>query len=387
MARWIVVGAGIIGLSVARELARAGVDVTVLEARTPGSQTSSTSFAWVNASQKVPDPYFRLNLLGMHEHERLAGGSAPWWRRNGHLRWARPGEEADHLAAVTGEMDRVGYPVEVVSRARALELEPGLILPESVGSLAYFPTEGHCYPALLLGRMLSDLRAHGGQVQALREVASVRPGPTGARVVLTDGEVLRADGVVVCAGRWTQDLLATAGAYVPLQPVTGPGSPPVSFLAVTSPVPSSLDRLLTTPFLNVRPDGGGRLLLQAPELDVDADPAAVPSLTSPVAAELLARLRRSLRDTDGARLESLVVGWRVLPGDRQTVAGFVDGDRTLYVIATHSGVTLSPLLGRLAREEITTGQDAPVLEPFRPSRFAGGVDPPDPWLVRAAGVQ
>ena len=81
------------------------------------------------------------------------------------------------------------------------------------------------------------------------------------------------------------------------------------------------------------------------------------------------------------------MGWRVLPGDRQTVAGFVGDDRTLYVIATHSGVTLSPLLGRLAREEITTGEDDPVLEPFRPSRFAGGVDLPDPWLVRTAGVQ
>ncbi len=387
MAKWIVVGAGIIGLSVARELARVGVDVTVLEARTPGSQTSSTSFAWVNASQKVPDSYFRLNVLGMEEHVRIAAGKAEWWRQNGHLRWARPGPEAEHLAAVVSEMVRTGYPVEVVSRARALDLEPGLVLPQSVESVTYFPTEGHCYPALLMGKMLSDLRMHGGRLQAPKEVASVSAGPTGARVVLTDGEVLQADGVVVCAGRWTQDLLATADAYVPLQPFTGPGSTPVSFLAVTSPVPSPLDRLLTTPFLNVRPHGGGRLLLQAPELDVDADPSAVPSLDSPLGAEFLTRLRHCLRDTEGARLESLVVGWRVLPGDRQTVAGFVDDHRTLYVVATHSGVTLAPLLGRLAREEITTGRDDPLLEPFRPVRFAGGVDLPDPWLVRTSGVQ
>jgi D-hydroxyproline dehydrogenase subunit beta len=79
MRHWLVIGAGVIGLAVARELAAAGVKVTVLEARHPGAGTSSTSFGWVNASQKVPESYRRLNVLGMQEYQRTLPSDAAWW--------------------------------------------------------------------------------------------------------------------------------------------------------------------------------------------------------------------------------------------------------------------------------------------------------------------
>src|SRR5688572_26082237 len=72
MGHWLVIGGGVLGLAVARELVGAGVKVTVLEAKHPGAGTSSTSFAWVNASQKVPESYRRLNVLGMQEYRRIA---------------------------------------------------------------------------------------------------------------------------------------------------------------------------------------------------------------------------------------------------------------------------------------------------------------------------
>jgi glycine/D-amino acid oxidase-like deaminating enzyme len=130
-------------------------------------------------------------------------------------------------------------------------------------------------------------------------------------------------------------------------------------------------------------------LLQSPRLDHDADPGVLPPLDGTVAVQLLRELRATMRDTSGAVLESLVVGWRVLPKDRLTVAGFVDGHRRLYVLATHSGVTLAPLLGRLAREEILDGKDAAVLSDFRPGRFAdgSGVSEAAVTPVRTAGYQ
>jgi glycine/D-amino acid oxidase-like deaminating enzyme len=40
-----------------------------------------------------------------------------------------------------------------------------------------------------------------------------------------------------------------------------------------------------------------------------------------------------------------------------------------YVIATHSGITLAPLLGELIAEEIVSGEMSDLLAPFRPDRF------------------
>ncbi|MGI8650508.1 MAG: NAD(P)/FAD-dependent oxidoreductase, partial [Rubrobacter sp.] len=67
----IVVGAGIIGASVAYHLAKNGAEVVLLDAADPASGTTSRSFAWVNANNKTPKSYFDLNVAGMKENEAL----------------------------------------------------------------------------------------------------------------------------------------------------------------------------------------------------------------------------------------------------------------------------------------------------------------------------
>ena len=49
----IVVGAGVVGSSVAYRLAQAGAEVTIVEERRPGGGTSSVTYAWVNACEKA----------------------------------------------------------------------------------------------------------------------------------------------------------------------------------------------------------------------------------------------------------------------------------------------------------------------------------------------
>ena len=62
MTKMIVIGAGVMGASVAYRLAQAGADVTVLEATRIGGGTSGCSFAWTNAHKKPPKPYHDLNV-------------------------------------------------------------------------------------------------------------------------------------------------------------------------------------------------------------------------------------------------------------------------------------------------------------------------------------
>jgi hypothetical protein len=70
--RMAVIGAGIVGASVAFWLARSGqARVWVVDRLLPGSGATSASFAWVNANDKTPCDYFELNRVGLEEHFRL----------------------------------------------------------------------------------------------------------------------------------------------------------------------------------------------------------------------------------------------------------------------------------------------------------------------------
>jgi D-hydroxyproline dehydrogenase subunit beta len=174
-------------------------------------------------------------------------------------------------------------------------------------------------------------------------------------VELADGTTVRADRVVTCVGRHT----ATLHPDVPM--ASGPAV--VGVLARTAPVPVRLSRAVTTDTLNVRPAGGGALLAHA----LDQDRFAVPA--APVPPEVLATLHARIAGLVGfpVTLTSAVVGQRALPADGLPIVGPV-GERG-YVVVTHSGVTLAPLLGRLVAREVCTGDEEPRLAPYRLDRF------------------
>src|SRR3954469_2041718 len=89
----IVIGAGIIGASVAYHLAKAGARVTVLDEADPGGIATRPSWAWINASWGNPRDYFRLLTRSMREWKRL-GDEIPGLRVDwcGSLCWDIAGE-------------------------------------------------------------------------------------------------------------------------------------------------------------------------------------------------------------------------------------------------------------------------------------------------------
>ncbi|GAA5115809.1 NAD(P)/FAD-dependent oxidoreductase [Pseudonocardia adelaidensis] len=365
--RVVVIGAGVVGAAVAAALTRRGTEVTVLDAGRPGAGTTATSFAWVNANNKDPQPYFELNSAGVAAHHALAGGPTSWFFPTGHLEWATTDEHAALLAARVAKLEGRGYPVRRLTRAEALSLEPDLVAPADA-EFVFYPDEAHTLPGLLHARLLGEARDRGATVLPHTEVSGIDLAtPT---VTTAHGDKHAADVIVCCAGRWSTPVAALAGLDVPLLDPDLAGSATVGFLATTEPVPARLSRLLTHSRLNVRPDGGGRLLLQALDLDGAADPASPPPADGPLAAEITGRLPDVLALTAGTRLEKIRVGQRPLPADGLTIAGFADPDRRFYAVATHSGITLGPLLGDLVSGELL-GTESPLLAAFRPSRFAG----------------
>ena len=88
--RIVVVGAGIIGASIAYHLVKRGAKVVIAEAVRPGAGATEKSFGWINATfSKRPRAYFDLNQLGLAGWRRLEtelggelkvqwGGSVAW---------------------------------------------------------------------------------------------------------------------------------------------------------------------------------------------------------------------------------------------------------------------------------------------------------------------
>ena len=98
--RIVVVGAGILGASIAYHLVKRGASVLIVEAVRPGAEATEKSFGWINATfSKRPRAYFDLNQLGLAGWRRLeielGGELKVQW--GGSVSWAPADSTADDL--------------------------------------------------------------------------------------------------------------------------------------------------------------------------------------------------------------------------------------------------------------------------------------------------
>ena len=366
MIKTIVIGAGVMGASVAYRLAQAGAAVTVLEATRIGGGTSGISFAWTNAHNKPPKPYHDLNVAGMKAHLALADefGATPWWHGGGSLEWeAEPDRKAQ-----SENIERLrswGYAAEWITPHQVQELEPD-IDPATIGDapVAFFPEEGWLDPVVYAHAMLSAARLrHGAKVICgARVVDLIMAGDRVTGVRVADGTQYEADTVVNCAGRWTNEATRDAGLHLPLAPTVG-------FLVFTPPVAAGLGRVVRSPVIDARPDGAGRLMLHWNATDATLSFEARLSPSMPEARDLVRRARQLLPSIGEVEPEAVRIAIRPIPGDHLSAIGPMPRISGYYIAVTHSGVTMSPFLGAAAADEIVNGRQRAELADFRPARF------------------
>src|SRR6267142_2358050 len=109
----IVVGAGIVGASIAYHLARGGAPVILIDKGQPASAVTRKAFAWINVSHGVPKPYAELRQLAIQEYRRLEQELGHALRVDwcGALTWHRDLAETERLAR---EHAAAGYDVQLV---------------------------------------------------------------------------------------------------------------------------------------------------------------------------------------------------------------------------------------------------------------------------------
>jgi len=346
-----VLGGGILGVSTATQLAERGVAVTLVTDGPLANGASGRSLSWLNSFSPRRPAYHRLRLIGIDRYRTLTAAlpDAAWLSFDGGVFW---GGDAQRIAA---QHRSIGYEV------RPAHHVPGVVVPADTAFCN--PDEGWVDLPFLIRYLADRLSGAGGRV--LTGVGPACPlADTGrvAGVRLADGSAVAADAVVVATGAAVPGVLAELGV-----PVVAQDSP--AALVRTQPVHTGLRVVVNAPRVSLRPTPDGRIVAGADWLDEEL--AAIGTVPQEGVSDLLAEASAVLEGHPALVAEEVMAGPRPMPDDDEPVLGRVAGVADLYVAFSHSGATLGLIAGELVAEEIASGAPHPLLDPFRPDRFAG----------------
>jgi sarcosine oxidase len=206
----IVLGLGGIGSAAAYWLARSGARVVGLERFALGHDRGASH------------DHSRIIRLSYHDpvYVRLAQAAYASWAEVSAEAGAElvietggidifPAEDAFDRAAYTGAMDVCGVPYELLDAAEAMRRFPELRIDESTEVLFQERT-GIAAAARANAAHQRLARAHGADLREHARVEAISTAP-GEVTVRVDGETIRGSHLVVCAGPWTNDVLALLG--------------------------------------------------------------------------------------------------------------------------------------------------------------------------------
>lgn len=352
--RIVVIGAGIIGCSIAFHLAKAGANVLVLDAgNAPGGVATPNSWAWINASWGNPEPYFRLRQRSIAAWRGL-GSVLPELDVNwcGSVGWDLPDVKLQNY--IKSHRDW-GYSLEEIDGGRIRALEPHLAqVPELA---AYAPGEGMVEPVAAANCFMAAAVALGAEVISNCSVVELKA--QGDRVVgvkTSRGDFL-SDEVIVAAGGATPPILQTIGLSLDI-------TAPAGLLAHSKPAPKLLNGMVLTPRLHIRQTAQGQLV--AGSDFGGAQPGEDPQAT---ADALFFAVQDLVLGADQLELDFYTLGYRPTPRDGFPAIGRLSERPGLFVAVMHSGVTLAPIVGEFVAAEILDDQRDELLQPYHPDRL------------------
>jgi len=216
----VVIGGGVVGLSTAYHLARAGVrDVVLLERDEFGSGSTSRAAGGVRA-QFSDAVNIELGLRSLHTFERFREefGQEIDLHQVGYLFLL---ERPEHVAAFETNValqNELGVPSRMIEVAEAKRLSP-LIATEGLLAAAYSPTDGHCTPESVVLGYASAARAVGARLLRGTFVDGIDVDGTTITGVRTNRGTIATDTVVCAAGPWSRAVGEMVGVDLPVVPV------------------------------------------------------------------------------------------------------------------------------------------------------------------------
>ncbi len=359
-----VIGAGVVGLSAAYELAGRGMTVRLFDQSQPGQEAS-----WAGAGMLPPGspsaettPEATLRGASHSLWTDWAGGLLDetgidtGYRRCGSWE-VRRGGRGDELDAEIATWRAEGVLVEPVD-PRDLSDREAALSPD-VTAAYRLPEFGQVrnprlLKALIAGCLARGVRIHGGT--AVYDFISTGDRVRGVRTAQGDFD---ADQFLVAAGAWSGRLLGRLPNPPAVRPLRGQ-------VVLLQQLPLPLTRVINVGLRYIVPRGDGRILVGSTEEAVGFEKRN----TAGAVAELLAFAAQIVPQLERATLERTWSGLRPQSADGWPYLGRMPEFRNLWIAAGHfrAGLQLSPITA-VSLADLIVGDDPLVdLSPFAPDR-------------------
>jgi sarcosine oxidase subunit beta len=367
----VLVGGGVIGLSAAYHLARAGADVVLLERDALGSGSTCKAAGGVRA--QFSDPVnIELGQRSLRAYERFADelGQEIDLHRSGYLFLL---DDPGHVRAFEANValqNSLGVPSRLLSPGEAKVLSPMVEL-DGILAAAWSPEDGHCTPESVVLGYAGGARRAGARIVQHCAVTGIEVESGEIRAVLTDAGRIATDTVVCAAGVWSAAVGEMVGVDLPVVPLRRQILTTEAMPGLDPATPFTID-FATSLYFHL--EGPGLLLGMS---DPDEQPGfslARSDAWLPRLVEAIARRVPALADV------GIASGWAGLyemTPDHNALVGEADGvSRFLYATGfSGHGFLMGPAIGEVIRD-LVLGR-APVVDVTELSadRFGSGVRP------------
>lgn len=369
-ADFVVLGAGVIGTSIAFHLAKRNAGkIVILDKDHVGRGGSGRSSALVRMHYSFPaEVQMALISLHMFQNWQEIVGAPGDFRKTGFVRIVHPNETERLKRNVQMQRD-LGAKVELIDKQQLRGMEPDWNV-DDVELAAYEPDSGYGDGAGVAGDFLEGARTLGAAYISRTQATALVVKAGCVRGVVTDHGIIAASKVIVAMGPWTRPLIQQAGLDLPIEceyhqvailrnapDMKGGGAACIDSVTATYFRSDSSDKFLVGDFYGKRP----------------IDPNHFPQSASDESlAEIIDRASRRIPKLERAEVMRGVTGVYDMTPDSRPLLGEIPGLDGVFVCAGFSGMgfKISPAIGLVMSELILDGVGKTVdVSAFRPNRF------------------
>ncbi|MGB2626501.1 MAG: glycine oxidase ThiO [Candidatus Acidiferrum sp.] len=360
----VVAGGGLIGASIALELATAGLQVALYDSNEPGQEASWASAGMISPApenlESIPLVPISLASIALYPEfirnvEELSGIDVGY-RRYGAIDALLDGNIEEELSTVIALQHGVGLRAEALNAQRAREMEPAL--SEKIEGAIFRPDEASLDSRSFTNAVLKAARRKGVEIVAGNGAKAIwKENGRCKGLILQNGEI-EAGVTIIAAGCFSAQIDGVA-PYAPVFPAKG------QMMALRCPS-VEIRRVLWLEHTYLVPRNDGRIIagstIERTGFDHDVTAGGIKKILNEV-LQLAPGLEK-------AQIEETWAGLRPDSPDHLPILGPTDiGGLSIATGHFRSGILLAPITARLIREWICSQKVSVDWERFSPLRF------------------
>ena len=367
----VVIGAGIIGTMIAYELIKKGARVILIDKEIPASGASGNSFSWINATYpKKPFSYNLLSQMGIEAYKNLEREFQFDIKWSGSLEWFEElGQQEKLFAEIKAIKKYPRYtPVSLISSVEAEFMEPKVFFGDE-NTIVHSESDGAIDTIQAIQMIHNEFERLGGESIFSCEFLKLNEKNGRLSSIDTTMGKFEVDHAVFACGIDTDNNLSIDTSSTPT-----PG-----IILKSKPVENRFNKIIVGPGVHIHQQNDGSIVLGeqdgAPLSHFDRlkeRPSKFPNkeFEELHTERIINTAKNFTTGLEDIVIEKVSIGWRPLPKDRIPIIGRFKKTKGVYVSMMHSGISLAAIVSKLVSEEILENKNIPILDDFRPSRFA-----------------